>query len=121
MTGSDDQTVMIWEVPSSHALQTLRAHSHTVSAGCLLHNNKLFTAGFDEHVLLWTQDTGLLGYLKVFVVEAFDLKRGDLFTGTSASSVCVIFPLSPFLESCHTTSARMRVFVSGQRFNFATR
>lgn len=28
-------------------------------------NNKLFTGGFDENVLLWTQDTGLLGYLKV--------------------------------------------------------
>lgn len=65
ITGSDDQTVMVWEVPSCHVLQTLRAHSHTVSGGCVMANNRVYTAGFDENLLLWTQDTGLLGYLKV--------------------------------------------------------
>lgn len=78
LTGSDDQTVMVWEVPSAHVLQTLRAHSHTVAGGCVLANNRLYTAGFDENVLLWTQDTGLLGYMKVgaLLLCTTELTRG---------------------------------------------
>ena len=81
ISGSDDQTVVIWNLTTQSQMQTLRAHTHTVSAGASLPNNKLFTGGFDETLLLWSQDTGLLGYLKVFVAEAFDLPRGDLLSG----------------------------------------
>jgi len=81
ISGSDDQTIVIWNLTSQSQMQTLRAHAHTVSAGASLPNNKLFTASFDENVLLWSQDTGLLGYLKVFVAEAFDLPRGDILSG----------------------------------------
>jgi len=81
ISGSDDQTVVVWNLTTRTQMQTLRAHTHTVSTGASLPNNKLFTGGFDENLLLWSQDTGLLGYLKVFVAEAFDLPRGDLLSG----------------------------------------
>ena len=55
------------------ALQTLRAHAHTVSAGYSFANNRLFTAGFDENVLMWTLDTGLIGYLKVCAPSSFHI------------------------------------------------
>jgi len=85
ISGGDDQTTIIWDITSGQALQTLRAHAHTVSAGYSFPNNRLFTAGFDENVLMWTLDTGLIGYLKVFVVEAFDLPQGDFLSGAMSN------------------------------------
>jgi WD40 repeat protein len=85
ISGGDDQTIIIWNMMTHNQMQTLRAHSHTISAGVSLPNNKLFTAGFDENLLLWSQDTGLLGYLKVFVAEAFDLPRSDILSGSMSN------------------------------------
>ena len=85
ISGGDDQSIIIWSMVTQNQMQTLRAHSHTVAAGFSLPNNKLFTAGYDENLLLWSQDTGLLGYLKVFVAEAFDLPRGDILSGTMSN------------------------------------
>jgi WD40 repeat protein len=85
ISGGDDQTIIVWDVMAGQALQTLRAHSHTVSAGYLFPNNRLFTGSFDENVLMWTLDTGLIGYLKVFVVEAFDLPAGDFLSGAMSN------------------------------------
>ena len=85
ISGGDDQSIIIWSMVTHTQMQTLRAHSHTVAAGVSLSSNKLWTGGFDENLLVWSQDTGLLGYLKVFVAEAFDLPRGDLLAGTMSN------------------------------------
>ena len=84
ISGGDDQSIIIWDMLTLVPMQTLRAHSHTVAAGVSLTNNKLYTGGFDDNLLLWSQDTGLLGYLKVFVAEAFDLPRGG-FSGVMSN------------------------------------
>jgi WD40 repeat protein len=58
--------VIVWDVIGGQPLQTLRGHAHAVAAGALVPgSDKLFTGGFDGEVLVWTRDTGLLGYLKV--------------------------------------------------------
>ncbi len=64
--GGGLQTVIVWDVTGGQPLQTLRGHAHAVVAGALVPgSDKLFTGGFDGEVLVWTRDTGLLGYLKV--------------------------------------------------------
>ncbi len=65
-SGGALQTVIVWDVTGRQPLQTLRGHAHAVATGALVPgSDKLFTGGFDGEVLVWTRDTGLLGYLKV--------------------------------------------------------
>jgi WD40 repeat protein len=59
VSGSDDNTVQLWDAATGAALQTLKGHSASVSSVAFSPNNKQVVSGSDDNtVQLWDATTG---------------------------------------------------------------
>jgi WD40 repeat protein len=69
-SGSDDETVKLWDAGTGAVLQTLESHSDTVNAIAVSPDGKLLASGSDdETVKLW--DVGMRAVLQTLKFGAF--------------------------------------------------
>src|SRR5215470_5118458 len=60
-SGSDDQTIRLWEVSSGELLQTLSGHTHWVRSVVFSPDGKFLASGsFDQTIRLWEVSSGKL-------------------------------------------------------------
>ena len=66
LSGSDDNTLRLWDLETGETLRTLEGHTHWVSAVAVLADGRRALSGSDDHTLgLWDLETGAtLGTLK---------------------------------------------------------
>ncbi|KAI0696228.1 WD40-repeat-containing domain protein [Cerioporus squamosus] len=59
-SGSEDTTIILWDVPSNNVLRKLAGHSDTVSSLAFSRDNQYLASGsHDEEVILWTVQNGV--------------------------------------------------------------
>ena len=59
VSGSDDQTIKIWNASSGDCLQTLAGHNDWVRSVAFSHDSKLVVSGsFDQTIKIWNASSG---------------------------------------------------------------
>ncbi len=58
VSGSDDNTVRLWEIDNAFACRVLIGHKHYVNTFAFLNNNTLISGSDDKTLKLWSLETG---------------------------------------------------------------
>jgi F-box/WD-40 domain protein 7 len=80
-SGSDDETIRVWNTKTYEEITTLRGHTDTVC--CLtLHENKLYSGGYDKTIRIWNTETyeEIVTFEHTQAVFSFTLHENKLYS-----------------------------------------
>ena len=88
-SGSEDNTIRIWDTETYELVATLEGHTNTVS--CLtIHENKLYSRGADSSIRIWNTETHetiatLIGHTNG--VRCLTLHENKLYSGSHDGTI----------------------------------
>ncbi|MBO0792395.1 MAG: NACHT domain-containing protein, partial [Ktedonobacteraceae bacterium] len=95
VSGSDDQTVRVWDLASGACLRTITTHSNRVRATALNHHNTLLASGSDDQTIhIWDLASGaclhtLTGHSGRVRALAFNPDDTLLASGSTDNTICL--------------------------------
>lgn len=121
VTGSFDESVILWNAATGSALSVLRGHEGSVNAAVMLAGGRLATGGQDGRVLLWGEDGARQAEAKGHSAPVASLAvspREDVIASASWDQTVRLWPLnggeSRVLEG-HTGNVNAVAFASDGR------
>ncbi|KAG8939408.1 hypothetical protein FRC03_006319, partial [Tulasnella sp. 419] len=94
VSGSDDQTVCIWDATTGTLINTLKGHTRKVRSVAFSHDSSKIVSGSNETVCIWDATTGTLvnrlkGHTGKVRSVAFSHDSSKIVSGSNISTVCI--------------------------------
>ena len=94
LSGSDDNTLRLWDLTSGQTLHTLQGHTHWVRAVAVLADGRRALSGsYDNTLRLWDLQTGKSSaeYVADAAINCVDFARDDLIVaGTTDRKIHIL-------------------------------